>query len=271
MTGPTRLAVGLHGAAGRMGQAIARALAQREDMAVVSAMDAAPSRWMGKNLREAWGDWGQDVVLEVASDEAVARCDVVIDFSLPAGTESVARLCENRGTALVVGTTGLTDGAEGALVSLARRAPVVVASNMSVGVHVLFFLARRAAELLGDGYDPEIVEMHHRRKVDSPSGTALSLARAVQRGRGWTGSVNRSSREGACGPRPQQEIGVMALRGGDVVGDHTVIFAGDLDRVELSHRAQSREVFASGAVRASQWVVGRAPGRYGMAEVLGLR
>jgi 4-hydroxy-tetrahydrodipicolinate reductase len=171
----------------------------------------------------------------------------------------------------VIGTTGLDERAEAAIDALAARAPVVVAPNMSPGVTLFFHLAARAAELLGPDYDAEIVEMHHRRKVDAPSGTAVRLGEVVARAKGF--DPERAvvhGRSGQVGARPREEVGVMTLRGGDVIGDHTLVLAGEGERLELTHRASSRDIFARGAVRAARWVVGQPPGRYDMADVMGI-
>jgi 4-hydroxy-tetrahydrodipicolinate reductase len=208
----------------------------------------------------------------VTSDPAAAFAgvDAVIDFSAPAGTEARAAAAADAGAALVVGTTGLGDAQQGALRRAAERIPVVVAPNMSVGVNVALALLREAARLLGPAYHFEIFEMHHEGKVDAPSGTALRMADVVARERGTKlADVARHGRSGAVGPRPRDEIGIHAARGGDVVGDHLAIFAGPGERLEIVHRASSRDTFARGAVRAARWALGHAPGLYDMSDVLG--
>jgi 4-hydroxy-tetrahydrodipicolinate reductase len=173
--------------------------------------------------------------------------------------------------AIVIGTTGFDEAQRREIDDLAPRTRAVIAPNMSVGVNVLIGLVARAAEILGSDFDPEIVEIHHRLKVDAPSGTALALGRAVADASARDLKEDaRYGREGLVGKRTDREIGIMALRGGDVIGDHTVIFAGIGERLELTHRSQSRECLARGAVRAGLWLAGRKPGRYGMADVLGL-
>jgi 4-hydroxy-tetrahydrodipicolinate reductase len=201
-----------------------------------------------------------------------AESDVIIDFSAPDVAEHHARLAADTGTALVLGTTGVSMRQEAWLPETTRSAAIVWAPNMSLGVTALLSLVERlAAQLDAAAFDIEIIEMHHHHKVDAPSGTALGLAEAAARGRGVElESVWRKSRDGRTGPRPVGEIGISAVRGGDVVGDHTVIFAADGERIEITHRATSRQIFARGAVRAALWVFGRPPGLYTMQEVLDL-
>lgn len=201
------------------------------------------------------------------------EADVIIDFSAPEALSGLLErhMAENATAALVVGTTGLGAEEERLLDEIAARVAVLTAANFSIGVNLLLALAERAAASLGDDFDIEIVEMHHRRKEDAPSGTALALGEAVARGRGVElAEVRQDGRSGRPGPRPRGEIGFHALRGGDVVGDHTVHFVSDLDRIELTHRAADRALFAAGALRAARWLDGRPAGRYTMREVLGL-
>jgi len=216
---------------------------------------------------------GGAISRKVTSDaaEMFGSCDAVIDFTIPAATLAHAKLAERSGKTLIVGTTGLNADVQAAIKAAATRAPIVQAANFSLGVNVLLAMAEQAAAKLGPDYDIEIVEMHHRHKVDAPSGTALALGNAVARGRGVTLSdVWRKSRDGHTGARPRGEIGFATLRGGDVFGDHTAMFAADGERVELSHKASSRSNFAKGAVKAALWARGRAPGLYSMRDVLGL-
>ena len=217
---------------------------------------------------------GSKTVGAVVMDDARAlfdASDVVIDFTVPAATAAHAALAFDTRTAMVIGTTGLSPEQQSAVQGGSETAAIVQAGNMSLGVNLLVGLARQAAELLGPDYDIEIVEMHHKHKIDAPSGTALMLGKAAAEGRGIDHDANAVlSREGQTGARPDQAIGYATLRGGDVVGDHTVIFAGPSERVELTHRASSREIFDRGAVRAAMWCEGRAPGLYSMRDVLGL-
>lgn len=203
---------------------------------------------------------------------ALAGCDVAIDFSVHTATPALARQCAAAGKAMVIGTTGLDDEARATVAAAAARVPIVFAANYSTGVNTLFWLTRKAAEILGPGYDLEVVEMHHRHKRDAPSGTARALAEILAGARALQlASAARHGRSGIVGPRGSDEIGLHAVRGGDVVGDHTVIFAAPGDRLELTHRAGSRDAFAHGALRAAAWVARQTPGLYDMLAVLGLR
>jgi 4-hydroxy-tetrahydrodipicolinate reductase len=235
--------IAIVGGRGRMGRTIA-ALAAEQGMEVALAIDA------GDRL----------------SALATSGADVVIDFSSPAGTMELAAVAASAGIALVSGTTGLDDDAHAALERAAARIPVAWEPNMSVGVHVLSALVARAVELLGPEFDIEIVEAHHRLKVDAPSGTALRLAEVARSAR--AGSRFVYGREGRPGAREAAEIGIHAVRGGDVIGDHSVQLMGPGERIELVHRASSRDLFARGALRVARWVKGKAPGRYGMEDVL---
>ena len=216
--------------------------------------------------------------------ELVAKCDVSDDYAKtwPAGTDAVIDFtfhsavpanitkAAKQGVAYVLGTTGLTPEEQAAVDAAATKVPVVQSSNYSLGVNLLLDLVRRAAATLGEEYDIEVVEMHHRMKKDAPSGTALMLAKAAAEGRDVDlDDVAIYGREGLVGERPAGEIAIHALRGGSVVGDHTVMFAGDVERVEITHKAQSREAFAAGALRAAEWTAGKQPGLYSMRDVLG--
>lgn len=202
----------------------------------------------------------------------IERGEVVIDFSSHAATPGIAELCAGNRKAMVIGTTGHDDAEKSRITSHATRIPMVLSSNYSTGVNTLFWLTRKAAEILGPGYDLEIVEMHHRLKRDAPSGTAKSLAEILAEARKQQlPGIARHGREGFVGERSAEEIGIHSVRGGDVVGDHTVIFATPGERVELTHKASSRETFAHGALRAALWVVRQRPGLYDMQDVLGLR
>jgi 4-hydroxy-tetrahydrodipicolinate reductase len=237
----------LVGAKGRMGQAIAAA-AETADAAIVAGLDQ-----------------GDDLTKEVGA------CDVVIDFSHPSATDTVCRACLGVGKPLVIGTTGHSDEERALLGKTSKSLPIVLSPNFSVGVNALFWLTRKTAEMLGPDFDLEIVEMHHRLKKDAPSGTAKKLAEILCEVRKLDYTKNVAhGREGLIGERPDAEIGVHSIRGGDVVGDHTVTFAGRGERLELAHKASSRETFAAGALRAAHWIVGRAPGLYSMEDVLGL-
>ena len=202
--------------------------------------------------------------------EALSKAQVYIDFTTPASTAAAAREALAHKTAAVVGTTGLSEEAEQALSELAKVAPVFVAANFSPGVALLLHLAEKASAALGSDYDLEVVEMHHRNKVDSPSGTALALGKALAKGRGLDfEAAQLTGRDGQVGARTDSEIGVFAVRGGDIVGEHTAYLIGAEERVEITHRAQKRSIFATGALRAAQWLVTQPPGRYCMADLLG--
>jgi len=202
----------------------------------------------------------------------VAGCDAVIEFSFHNVTAGIAALCAAHQKALVIGTTGHTDAEKAEILALKSRIPIVWSANYSTGVNTLFWLTRKTAEILGPGFDLEVVEMHHRLKKDAPSGTAARLAEILAEVRHLQlREVARYGRQGLPGERTPTEIGIHSLRGGDVVGDHTVVFAANGERLELTHKAASRETFANGALRAAQWAVGRPPGLYDMQDVLGLK
>ena len=251
--------IAICGITGRMGQTLTQLIDRSDDLELVGGIaHDAPAAATGTVVRM---DHAQAVL---------ARADVAIDFSAPAALQSLIERYE-RG-ALVVGTTGLDAQLDARLDALARRLPVLVAANFSVGVNLLLGLVERAAAALPAAhYDVEVVEAHHRRKVDAPSGTALALARAVAAGRAVELSdVRRDGRRGDIGERAQGEIGMHALRGGNVVGAHTVHFLGERERIAFSHEAEDRSLFAEGALVAARWLHGRAPGRYTMKDVLGI-
>lgn len=239
----------INGSKGRMGQALIACAARIPELTVVGAYDQ--------------GDYLPAII---------GQCDAVIDFTFHSVTPSVAKLCAQHGKALVIGTTGHSESDKAEIRNLKSQIPMVWASNYSTGVNTLFWLTRKAAEILGPGFDLEVLEMHHRLKKDAPSGTATTLLEIL----GDVRNVQleeqlRHGRKGITGERTSAEIGIHAIRGGDVVGDHTVIFAANGERVELTHKASSRETFANGALRAAQWVVGQKPGIYDMQDVLGLK
>lgn len=230
---------------------------------------------MGQMLIACGGKMdGLEIVAGVDEGDAladhIAGCDAVIDFSLHHATAACAALCVEHGKALIIGTTGHTDEGRAEVLNHQSSIPIVWASNYSTGVNTLFWLTRKAAEILGPGYDLEVVEMHHRHKVDAPSGTAATLGEILLQVRNQQKESLRHGREGIVGERTDEEIGMHSLRGGDVVGDHTVIYAGAGERLELTHKAASRETFANGALRAAQWAHGKEPGLYNMQNVLGL-
>lgn len=267
------IAVAVYGASGRMGRSILGLLFADEAARVVAAIDRPEHSALGQDVASLLGRaTATGVKLASLTADALNSAQVVIDFTTPASTRMLLEHCAKLRLAAVVGTTGMDRECERALAGLCEVAPVVAAPNYSIGVSVLMDLAARAAHLLGPEYDLEIVEMHHKHKVDAPSGTALRLGQVVAKARGLDPSAALlHARSGQVGPRRDGEIGVLALRGGDVVGDHTLVIAGPGERLELTHRAHNRELFAHGAVRAAHWVVGKPPGRYDMSDVLGTR
>jgi len=238
----------LSGASGRMGQAIS-SICSNYDCEISCPVDLGDDPASGIN-----------------------ECDVVVDFSLREATLPLARMCASSGKPMVIGTTG-HDGSEKAEIeSLASEIPIVRAGNFSTGVNLLFYLTQQAARMLdlNSDFDPEVIEMHHKLKKDAPSGTAERLLEILKKSRSLTDHYVAHGRNGMVGERPAREIGSHALRGGDVVGDHTVLFAGIGERIELTHRATDRKVFAAGALKAAKWVVGKSPGLFSMQDVLGL-
>ncbi|HSV18123.1 MAG TPA: 4-hydroxy-tetrahydrodipicolinate reductase [Casimicrobiaceae bacterium] len=267
-----RLAIA--GAGGRMGQALVEAVLADPGLVLASALDAHDSPALGRDAGERIGR-ASGVIVDSDVSRALAAADVLIDFTRPAGTLAHVAACEAAQVAIVVGTTGLDDAAKARLRAAGERIPVVFAANMSIGVNVLLELTRLAAQRLGGAFDIEVLEMHHRHKVDAPSGTALALGEAAAEGLAVPLAEHAVyERHGVTGERQAGAIGFAALRGGDVVGEHTVIFAGPGERVELTHRATSRQNFAAGALRAARFVAQRrAQGHAGfftMADVLEL-
>lgn len=236
----------LNGAKGRMGQTIIR-LAPEYGAEIFGAVDQ-----------------GDDAT------QYITTCDAVIDFSFHSVTKAITELAVKNGKPIVIGTTGHTPEERAEILAHAKEVPMIFAGNYSVGVNLLYFLVRRAAESLGPEYNPEVMEMHHNLKKDAPSGTAERIVEVLREARGISRDKVRNGREGLVGARPADEIGVHALRGGDVVGEHTVFFAGQGERIEITHRATDRAIFARGAIRAACWLVGKKPGLYEMKDVLGL-
>lgn len=259
------------GAAGRMGRALCESIHATDGAQLVAAIEAPSHPSLGRDVGDLSGIGALGITI-TDDYEGVAKGDTVaLDFSHPSATLAHLRAAVRRGAALAVGTTGFDAPQQEELEALAQQTRCLIAPNMSIGIAVLQEVAAAAARALGDDFDAEIVEMHHRMKVDAPSGTALALARTVATAKG--GDLERDavfSRHGTVGTRRTGEIGVMALRGGGVIGDHTVILASDTERVELTHRAQSRDCLARGAVRAGVWLVAQPVGRYSMRDVLGL-
>jgi|SRR5579862_6178510 len=266
---PTKIIV--CGAAGRMGKTLVTLISQTVDARLAGAVEAPDNPTVGKDAGDVAGVGTLGV--RITDDyAAVAAADTVtLDFTNATAALEHLRIAVARKSAIVIGSTGFTPPQQADLDTLAPQTRSVIAANMSVGITVLSRLVREAALALGPAFDPEIVEMHHKLKIDSPSGTALSLGRAVAEATSRDfGADPVYGREGVIGQRKQKELGILALRGGDVVGDHTVIFAGMGERLELTHRAQSRDCLARGAIRAALWVARQPAGRYAMADVLGL-
>ena len=263
--------IGVVGCGGRMGRMLVAEIAATEGCTVAGGSEAPGSGYVNQDIGELAGIGRIGIPIGETVEKLIRDSDVVLEFTSPAATAEHAELAAELGTPMVIGTTGLSP-AEGERVRQAgRRVPIVWAPNMSLGVNVLLSIAEEVAQRLGPEWDVEIIEMHHRGKVDAPSGTALALGRAVAAGRGVAlEQVEQRGRDGITGPRRTGDIGFAALRGGDAVGDHHVIFAGAGERLELVHRATTRAIYAKGAVRAARWVVGRAPGVYGLKEVLDL-
>jgi len=265
------IAIGVTGCGGRMGRMLVAEIHGTAGCRVAGGIESAGNAVLGRDLGELAGLSALGIVAGDDPQKLFAGSDVVVDFTAPAATAAHAAIASRAGKPLVIGTTGLESAHEAAIAAAAKAIAIVRAPNMSLGVNLLLGLVRQAASLLGDEYDIEIVEMHHRHKVDAPSGTALALGREAAAARGIDlAAKSQRVRDGITGPRRRGDIGFAALRGGDVAGDHVVIFAGDGERIELTHRAGSRQIFARGAVRAARWAVGKPPGLYGMKDVLGL-
>ena len=256
--------VAIAGAGGRMGQALIEGLRGERELQFAAALEAPGHAALGSAIA------GIHIGADVAA--ALAGADVLIDFTRPEATLAHVRLCAEQGKAMVIGTTGFPPGRKSEIEQAAKKIPIVMAANFAVGVNALYKLAETAARILGEGYDVEIIEAHHRQKVDAPSGTALRLGEVIAAAlQEKLAQVERHGRHGEVGPRPAGEIGFHALRGGDIVGEHTVLFAGVGERLELTVRSQSRATYAAGALRAARWLAGRGPGLYDMYDVLGLR
>lgn len=249
----------IHGIAGRMGQALLNAAADMPDVTIAAGVDKP-------DMAQTAGD--------VPVHGAIGDCpefDVLIDFSRPEASLAALQACVDAGKAFVSGTTGLSAEQQASLDEAASKIPVLTAPNFSIGVNLSLQLIRQAAAVLGDDYDVEVIGAHHRLKVDSPSGTALAMGQAAADGLGRNlEECAVYGREGQHGVRPDKEIGFVTIHAGDIVGDHTLLFAGQGERVEITHKASDRGIFARGALRAAAWVAGKPAGRYSMADVLGL-
>jgi len=263
--------IGVVGCAGRMGRMLLKVIADQPGCTLAGGTEASGGAAVGRDVGELAGLGTVGIAVVDDPLELFAKCDAVIDFTIPAASVVHAELAAQGQVAYVLGTTGLDADDQEAIARAALHTPVVQAPNMSLGVNVLLALVERTAAILDADYDIEIVEMHHRHKVDAPSGTALALGRAAAAGRGVDlDAVAQKVRDGVTGARRRGDIGFAALRGGDVAGDHTVVFAGEGERVELTHKASNREVFARGALKAALWARGKPAGLYSMKDVLGL-
>jgi 4-hydroxy-tetrahydrodipicolinate reductase len=263
--------IGVVGAAGRMGRVLLRLAATTPGFRLVAGSERPGQPELGTDLGKLAGLDPVGIALSDKPEAVFAAADAVLDFTIPAATLAHVKIAGATGKAHVIGTTGIDAAGQAAIAEAAQRAPIVFTGNMSLGVNLLAELVKQAAKALDPAWDIEIMEMHHRHKIDAPSGTALLLGRAAAEGRGVDlDRVADRGRDGETGARTKGAIGFASLRGGDVVGDHSVIFATDGERIELTHKAASREIFARGALRAARWAAGRKPGLYAMKDVLGL-
>ena len=260
------------GAAGRMGRTLIRTVTETPGVALAAAIEREGAAEVGRDAGELAGVGTLGVAVTTDALAAFATADGVLDFTIPAATVAFAELAAQARIVHVIGTTGLSADDEAKVRAAARHAVIVKSGNMSLGVNLLAGLVRQAARALDAEYDIEVLEMHHRMKVDAPSGTAFLLGKAAAEGRGISDldAVSVRSRDGHTGARKRGDIGFATLRGGSVVGDHTVIFAGDSERIEITHKAGDRSLFSRGAVRAALWGRDKKPGLYSMADVLGL-
>ena len=265
------LKIAITGASGRMGRMLVEAITAADDAELAGALDSAAAPHLGRDAGEALGlATGVAVTSDLAA--GLARAQVLIDFTRPEGTLAHLEACMARGIKMVIGTTGFDAAGKAAIAAAAERIPIVFSPNMSVGVNATFKLLDVAAKILANGYDIEIIEAHHRHKVDAPSGTALAMGEVVAKALGRDLSrVAVYGREGVTGERDPSTIGFATVRGGDIVGDHTVLFAGIGERIEITHKSASRMTYALGALRAARFLAGKTHGLYDMQDVLGLR
>lgn len=263
--------IAVFGVSGRMGQMLVREVDAHPGATLSAAVERAGHDWIGQDLGQTMGGAARELLVSDDIDAALAASDVIIDFTAPTATVALAAQAAEAGVGHVIGTTGFEDADLAAIAEIGARGHIIRAGNMSLGVNLLVTLARQVAAALGEDYDIEIVEAHHRHKVDAPSGTALMLGEAVAEGRGIDLSdMSDRGRDGITGARRDGAIGFHAIRGGDFIGEHDVIFAGPGERVTLRHVASDRALFARGALRAAMWLEGRGPGEYSMLDVLGL-
>src|SRR5580704_6546526 len=259
------------GAGGRMGRALTRVISETPGAVLAGALEAPGSELLGKDAGILAGLPENGVKLSADLWALSANADGILDFTVPAATIANVAIAAQRGLVHIIGTTGLSSSDDAVIKSVTSRAIVVKSGNMSLGVNLLAALVKRVAQALDEGFDIEILEMHHRAKIDAPSGTAMLLGEAAAAGRQIALDAHSArGRDGVTGARRSGDIGFASLRGGSVTGDHSVIFAGPYERIELSHRAEDRMIFAHGALKAALWAHGKKPGLYSMADVLGL-
>jgi len=267
----TSMKIAVAGASGRMGRMLIEAVLGAGDAKLAGALDVADSPAIGRDAGDFLGR-ATGVRVTASLDEGLAGADFLIDFTRPEGTLAHLRACTRLGVGAVIGTTGFDDAGKAAIRDASSRIPIMFAPNMSVGVNVTLKLLEVAAKILSEGYDIEIIEAHHRHKVDAPSGTALKMGEVVAQALGRDlRKVAVYGREGVTGERDPSTIGFATVRGGDIVGDHTVLFAGIGERIEITHRSASRVTYAHGALRACRFLAGRGSGLFDMQDVLGLR
>ena len=256
--------IAIAGAGGRMGRTLIDAVLAQKDLQFAAGFDLPGSAAVGKQIEKV------TITSDVAA--ALSAADALIDFTRPEGTLAHLAVCLKLSRALVIGTTGFSEAQKKAIADAGKRIPIVMSPNFAIGVNVVFKLAETAARALGEGYDVEIIEAHHRHKVDAPSGTALKLGEIIASSLGRDlKEVEKHGRKGETGERPPKQIGFHAIRGGDIVGEHSVIFAGMGERVEVTVRSQSRTTYALGALRAAKFLKSKGPGLYDMADVLGMK
>ncbi|MEZ4598294.1 MAG: 4-hydroxy-tetrahydrodipicolinate reductase [Syntrophotaleaceae bacterium] len=264
--------VAVNGAAGRMGGRLITAIKDTAGMELAGALEMPGHPSVGQDAGLLAGCGALGVEITDRHEVALARAEVLIDFTFPEVSLKNLDICAALGKKIVIGSTGFTPEQRAKVNDQAQRIPVVLAPNMSVGVNACFKLLKEAAKILGEGFDVEIVELHHNQKKDSPSGTAVRMGEIVAEALGR--DYNQSAvyhREGMCGARTREEIGMQTVRGGDIVGEHTVYFIGMGERIEITHRAMSRDMFARGAIRAAGWIADKGPGLYDMQDILGLK
>ncbi len=263
--------IGIIGASGRMGQTLVRGVITHPDCELSGGIERVGNSNIGLDIAKVAGLEPIGLEITTSAEDLIRNSDAIIDFTAPEATLEIAKITARMNKVHVIGTTGFTNEQEAELKEYAKDTTIIWSYNMSVGINILLGLVEKAASILDDSVDIEIVEMHHKHKVDAPSGTAIALGRAAAEGRGVAfDDVKNLSREGIVGERTQGEIGFATLRGGEVIGDHTVMFASGNDRIELTHKASDRSIFASGAIRAALWGKDKSTGLFTMKDVLGL-